>query len=112
MEHNKIRERIRTEIQKAMQENIAYTLQDENVFDDIPSVTMYIDDSDGTDKAFFEISSMYHGDNGKMTVLKNNPALQQAVAEVLQKEIQKTFRRVVHGILGEPFGLKEVNNKK
>jgi hypothetical protein len=51
---------------------------------------------------------MYHsGDNGKMEILRNNPALQDKVMMALQSEFQKTFRRVIHGILGEPFGLNE-----
>ncbi len=108
MKSKDLREYIKSEIKKALEENTSFNLHDDNIMDDVPSVSIYIDDSDGKDKAFFEFSSMYHsGDNQKMTVMKNNPALQQAVAQVLQKEMQKTFRRVIHGILGEPFGLDE-----
>ena len=33
--------------------------------------------------------------------------LQDKVMQMLQTEFQKTFRRVIHGVLGEPFGLNE-----
>jgi len=42
-----------------------------------------------------------------MEILRNNPALQDKVMQMLQAEFQKTFRRVIHGVLGEPFGLNE-----
>ena len=93
-------------------EEVGYlSLKDDNPFDDIPSVDIQIiDDKEGASspKAFVNFSSMYHsGDNGKMEILKNNPALQDKVMMALQSEFQKTFRRVIHGILGEPFGLNE-----
>jgi hypothetical protein len=93
-------------------EEVGYlSLKDDNPFDDVPSVDIQIiDDKEGTSspKAFINFSSMYHsGDNGKMEILKNNPALQDKVMVALQSEFQKTFRRVIHGILGEPFGLRE-----
>ena len=40
-----------------------------------------------------------------MEKLKDDPKLQEEVMNVLQEEFQKTFRRVIHKILGEPFGL-------
>ena len=42
-----------------------------------------------------------------MKIFKNNPGLQKAVIALLQKEFQKIFRKVIHGTLGEPFGLNE-----
>ena len=93
-------------------EEIDYlSLKDDNPFDDVPSIDIQmIDDKEGASspKAFVNFSSMYHsGDNGKMEILKNNPALQDKVMQMLQAEFQKTFRRVIHGVLGEPFGLNE-----
>jgi len=93
-------------------EEVGYlSLKDNNPFDDVPSIDIQIiDDKEGVSspKAFVNFSSMYHsGDNGKMEILKNNPALQDKVMMALQSEFQKTFRRVIHGILGEPFGLRE-----
>jgi len=87
------------------------SLKDDNPFDDVPSIDIQmIDDKEGASspKAFVNFSSMYHsGDNGKMEILRNNPALQDKVMQMLQAEFQKTFRRVIHGVLGEPFGLNE-----
>jgi hypothetical protein len=87
------------------------SLKDDNPFDDVPSIDIQlIDDKEGASspKAFVNFSSMYHsGDNGKMEILRNNPALQDKVMQTLQAEFQKTFRRVIHGVLGEPFGLNE-----
>jgi ribosomal protein L29 len=93
-------------------EEIDYlSLKDDNPFDDVPSIDIQmIDDKEGVSspKAFVNFSSMYHsGDNGKMEILRNNPALQDKVMQTLQAEFQKTFRRVIHGVLGEPFGLNE-----
>lgn len=89
-------------------ENVAASIEDPNPFDDVPSVRLVIDDSDGNDKAFLEISAMYHsGDNGKMSILKNSPELQQALILAIQQETQNMFRNCVHSLLGEPFGLKQ-----
>jgi len=95
-------------------EEVGYlSLKDDNPFDDVPSIDIQIiDDKEGVSspKAFVNFSSMYHsGDNGKMEILRNNPALQDKVMMALQSEFQKTFRRVIHGVLGEPFGLNEDN---
>jgi hypothetical protein len=59
-----------------------------------------------------ELSAMWHsGDNGKIQILKDNPELQQEVMQEMQKEIQATFRKVIHSILGEPNGLAEFKRK-
>jgi hypothetical protein len=56
---------------------------------------------------FVEVSSFFHDEgNGKIAVLKNNPALQAVLTKALQIEFQKAFRRAVHGVTGEPFGIK------
>ena len=55
------------------------------------------------------MSALYHDStNGKIALLKNNPALQELVMKAIQMETQKAFRRAVHGVLGIPYGLKEV----
>jgi hypothetical protein len=100
-------------IGEPIDEEIDYlSLKDDNPFDDVPSIDIQmIDDKEGVSspKAFVNFSSMYHsGDNGKMEILRNNPALQDKVMQTLQAEFQKTFRRVIHGVLGEPFGLDEM----
>jgi len=85
-------------------------LEDDNEFDDVPSIKMQIIDDGGSSSpmVFFKMSAMYHdGSNGKMEILKDNPELQQAVMLTLQKEFQKTFRKVIHGILGKPNNLPE-----
>jgi hypothetical protein len=97
---------------KVVKEEVNFlSLKDDNPFDDIPSIEIQlIDDKEGisSPKAFVNVSSMGHGgENGKMEILKNNPALQDKVMKELQIEFQKTFRRVIHSILGEPFGLDE-----
>jgi hypothetical protein len=77
---------------------------------DVPNVEVELIDDGGikSPDAAFKVSAFYHdGSNGKMRIFKDNPMLQKAVTALLQKEFQKTFRRVIHGVLGEPFGLKE-----
>jgi len=89
-------------------ENLFNSLEDYNMFDDIPSIRMQIIDQDGEDKLFLEMSTLYHsGDNKKITILKNNPDLQEKVMQLLQQKFQSAFREVIHGVLGEPFGLDE-----
>lgn len=78
-------------------------LYDPNPLDDLPSVKLDIDD-DGLMK--IELSAFYHGpENGKIPLLKDNPALQELVMKAIQLESQKAFRRAVHGVLGIPYGL-------
>ena len=97
-----------------LKENITKIVDiDPNPMDDIPSIKIDLVNDPNSPEAFFNMSAMYHsGDNGKMKVLKNNPELQKAVIALLQKEFQKTFRRVIHGVLGKPFGLNEMVNPK
>lgn len=85
------------------------SLKDGNVFDDVPSIDISIQtDERGEDTLFMNISTLYHGGgNKKISLLKDNPRLQQQVMQTMQSEIQKTFRRVIHSILGEPYGLPE-----
>ena len=89
----------------------AVELNEDKVKDDIPSIEVELTDdgSISSPEAFFKMSAMYHsGDNGKMRVLKDNPTLAKSVIALLQKEFQKTFRKVIHGVLGKPFNLDEV----
>jgi hypothetical protein len=87
-------------------ENQANSIEDPEIFDDVPSVRIFIDDKDGEDKLFLELSTFYHsGQNGKITLLKDSPELQQQLMLAVQEEAQAMFRRAVHKTLGEPFGL-------
>jgi hypothetical protein len=73
--------------------------------DDIPSVTLHIDD-EGMMK--IEVSAFFHDQgNGKVPLLINNPVLQELVMKAIQVETQKAFRKAVHGVLGVPYGLPE-----
>jgi hypothetical protein len=86
------------------------SLKDDNIFNDVPSIDISIQtDERGEDTLFMNISTLYHGGgNKKISILKDNPQLQQQVMQAMQKEIQSTFRRVIHSILGEPYGLDEL----
>lgn len=80
-------------------------LEDPNPLDDVPSVELEIDDN-GTMR--IQLSAFFHSkDNGKIPLLKDNPALQDVVMKAIQIESQKAFRKAVHGVLGIPYGLKE-----
>ena len=107
MKLSQLKQLIYEEVESVL-ENEFESAIDPNMFDDVPTVNMYIDDSDGQDKMFIDISAMYHsGDNGKVAVLKKNPELRQQIVATLQKEIQALFRNTIHSLAGEPFGLKE-----
>jgi len=80
-------------------------LPDENPLDDIPGIKIDIDDNNNM---FVQMSAQYHDStNGKIALLKNNPALQELLMKAIQIESQKAFRKAVHGVLGIPYGLKE-----
>ena len=80
-------------------------LPDENPMDDIPGIAIQIDDDNSMR---VQLSTLYHDStNGKIALLKNNPALQEVVMKAIQIESQKAFRRAVHGVLGIPYGLPE-----
>jgi len=80
-------------------------IPDENPLDDIPGIAIEVDDDNNMR---VQLSTMYHDStNGKIALLKNNPALQELVMKAIQMETQKAFRRAVHGVLGIPYGLKE-----
>lgn len=85
------------------------SLEDANVFNDIPSIEMSIQtDERGQDTLFMNVSTFYHGgDNKKISIMKNDKVMQQKVMQVMQAEMQKTFRNVIHSILGEPYGIPE-----
>ncbi len=78
-------------------------LYDPNPLDDIASIKLDIDDDNNMT---IQLSTLYHdSSNGKIALLKNNPALQELVMKAIQLESQKAFRRAVHGVLGIPYGL-------
>ena len=80
-------------------------LPDENPLDDVPGIEIKID---GNNNMFVQMSAQYHDStNGKIAMLKDNPALQEVLMKAIQIESQKAFRKAVHGVLGIPYGLKE-----
>ena len=80
-------------------------LPDENPLDDVPGIEIKIDDNNNM---LVQMSAQYHDStNGKIAMLKDNPALQDVVMKAIQIESQKAFRRAIHGVLGIPYGLKE-----
>lgn len=80
-------------------------LPDENPLDDVPGIEIKIDDNNNM---FVQMSAQYHDStNGKIAMLKDNPALQEVLMKAIQIESQKAFRKAVHGVLGIPYGLKE-----
>jgi hypothetical protein len=88
-----------------IQEREFNIIPDENPLDDVPGIVIDIDDNNNM---FVQMSALYHDStNGKMALLKDNPALQELVMKAIQQETQKAFRKAVHGILGIPYGLKE-----
>ena len=88
-----------------IQEAEVNILPDENPLDDIPGIAINIDDSNNM---MVQMSALYHDStNGKIALLKDNPALQELVMKAIQQETQKAFRKAVHGVLGIPYGLKE-----
>jgi hypothetical protein len=90
---------------RVVKEDEQNSLLDDNLFDDIPSVNIDIDDNNNMT---LQLSTFFHSkDNGKIALLKNNPVLQDVLMKAIQVEAQKMFRKTVHGILGLPFGLKE-----
>ena len=71
------------------------SLENDNVFDDVPAIEMTIQTDERNEDVLFMI-------------MKGNEALQQQVMELMQAEMQRTFRRVIHSILGEPNGIPEI----
>ena len=90
---------------RIVKEDEQNSLLDDNLFDDISSVNIDVDDNNNMT---LQLSAFFHSkDNGKIALLKNNPVLQDVLMKAIQVEAQKMFRKTVHGILGLPFGLKE-----
>ena len=82
-----------------------HILPDENPMDDFPGIAIKIDDNNNM---LVQLSAQYHDStNGKIALLKNNPALQEVVMKSIQIEAQKAFRKAIHGVLGIPYGLPE-----
>jgi hypothetical protein len=80
-------------------------LPDENPMDDIPGIAIEIDDNNNMQ---VQLSTLYHDStNGKISLLKDNPILQELVMKAIQTETQKAFRKAIHGVLGIPYGLPE-----
>ena len=87
-----------------MEESEDNAMIDPNPMDDVPSVHMEIDDNGNMT---IQLSAFFHSkDNGKIALLKDNPALQDVMLKAIQLETQKAFRSAVHGVLGKPYGLK------
>jgi hypothetical protein len=88
-------------------ENEVNSIDDPNIYDDVPSIRLTIDDSQGRDTMFVEVSAFFHDEGeGKIALLKNNQPLQDLLMKVLQSEFQKAYRKAVHSVTGEPFGIK------
>lgn len=86
-----------------LKETQSVTTGDENLYDDLPAVDMHIDDNGHMS---ISISAMFHSpDNKKVQVLAQNPQLRDRVINVIRQEAQNLFRKTIHGIAGEPFGL-------
>lgn len=95
------------ELAGVVDENEVNSIDDPNIFDDVPSVRVTIDDEDGRPKMFLELSAFFHDEgDGKINLLKDNPALQELLMKTVQQQAQKMFRQSVHSILGQPFGIK------
>jgi hypothetical protein len=88
-------------------ENEVNSIDNPNIFDDVPSVRINIDDTQGRDIMFVDISTFFHDEgDGKIALLKGNEALQELLMKVLQVEFQKAYRKAVHSVTGIPFGIK------
>ena len=109
MKAAELRKLIREEVDRALsQDNVTTSAEDGIAFNDLPTVTLHIENLNGRDVMVIEASGMWHDDtNGKVAVLKKNPQLRAKVVQVLQQKLQEVFRNTVHTIAGEPFGLKE-----
>lgn len=90
-----------------LNENQIIGIEDPTFYDDVPSVRFTIDDTTGETLLVMEVGPMTHSDdNLKLTVLKDRPELYEKLVKTMQSELQSTFRKVIHSILGKPFGLK------
>ena len=95
---------IKEEVQSVLETNSA-TTGDTNIFDDLPAVDLHIDDNN---QMSISIQAMFHSpDNGKVNVILTNPQIKQNIVNAIQQGAQKLFRSTIHGLAGEPFGLKE-----
>jgi hypothetical protein len=95
------------ELAGVVDENEVNSLDDPNIYDDVPSVRITIDDEDGRPKMFLELSAFFHDEgDGKIDLLRDNPMLQELLMQAIQQQAQKMFRHTVHSVLGKPFGIK------
>jgi hypothetical protein len=92
-------------LKKYIKEAESTSTNDDNLYDDLPAVDMHIDDNGHMSVS---IQAMFHSpDNGKVEVLLNNPDIREKVVKAIQQQSQEMFRSTVHGLAGEPYGLKE-----
>ena len=105
MKKSHLQQIIREEVLSAIKEMDSTTTGNDFLYDDIPAVDLHIDDKGNMS---ITISAMFHGpENGKVAVLQNNPHLRQEVVQLIQKGAQALFRGAIHGVAGEPYGLKQ-----
>ncbi len=95
---------IKEEVRSVLEADSA-TSGDNDLFDDLPAVNLHIDDNGYMS---ISIQTVIHTpDNGKVDVILRNPQIKQNIVNTFQQEFQKLFRSTIHGLAGEPFGLKE-----
>jgi len=104
-----IKEESLNKIKKYTNESESTTTGDDNIYDDLPAVDMHIDDNGHMS---IDIQAMFHNpDNGKVAVLLKNPDIREKIIKTIQQQSQNMFRSAIHGLAGEPFGLKENSEK-
>ena len=95
---------IKEEVQSVLEADSA-TTGDTDLYDDLPAVDLHIDDNN---QMSISIQAMFHSpDNGKVNIILTNPQIKQNIVNAIQQGAQKLFRSTIHGLAGEPFGLKE-----
>lgn len=104
MKATELKKLIREEIRKVVAEMESTTTGDESLFDDLPAVDLHIDDNGNMS---ISIQAMYHDPtNHKVSILMSNPHLREKVVQMIRQKAQALFRSVVHGVAGEPYGLR------
>jgi hypothetical protein len=104
MKKSEFKKLIREEVGKVVAEMDSTTTGDDNLFDDLPAVDLHIDDSGNMS---ISIQAMYHdSSNHKVPILMSNPHLREKVVQIIRQKAQVLFRSVIHGVAGEPYGLK------
>jgi len=104
MKISEFKKLIREEVGKVVAEMDSTTTGDDSLFDDLPAVDLHIDDSGNMS---ISIQAMYHDPtNHKVSILMSNPHLREKVVQIIRQKAQVLFRSVIHGVAGEPYGLK------